>query len=151
MSWFIAGGPGKEHRTNRLPPTRRVQERSKEDITCSITSQNPSRWFPSWLSNACATRKDWVRMIGQRTRKLIPSPQNPRLRATWKSSSPGFPYPITLHPGTFSNKILFLALSAGVSPQIIHLRVLDRSPLLGPGRGPPSCKKGICFPWKAPS
>ena len=32
-----------------------------------------------------------------------------------------------------------LALSARVSPQTVHFQVLDTSPLLGPGRGPPSC------------
>ena len=54
------------------------------------------------------------------------------------SGKSGFPYPTTLHLGTLSNKIPFLALSACVSPWIIHLKVLDRSPLLGPGRAPPS-------------
>ena len=34
-----------------------------------------------------------------------------------------------------------LALSAHVSPQTIHFRVLDKSPVSGPGRGPPSCNK----------
>ena len=34
-----------------------------------------------------------------------------------------------------------LTLSAHVSPQTIHFRVLDKSPVLGPGRGPPSCYK----------
>ena len=32
-----------------------------------------------------------------------------------------------------------LALSAHVSPWTIHLWVLDKSPVSGPGRGPPSC------------
>ena len=32
------------------------------------------------------------------------------------------------------------ALSAHVSPRTIHFQVLDKSPVLGPGRGPPSCK-----------
>ena len=58
MSCFTAGGPGKEHRTNKPPPTGRIQERSKEDTTCLTTSQNPSRWHPSWLNKACTTRKD---------------------------------------------------------------------------------------------
>ena len=34
-----------------------------------------------------------------------------------------------------------LALSAHVSPPTIHFQVLDKSPVLGPGRGPPSCNK----------
>ena len=36
-----------------------------------------------------------------------------------------------------------LALSAHVSPWMIHFRVLDKSPLSGPGRGPPSCSNII--------
>ena len=38
----MTGGPGKEHGTNKQPPTRRVQQRSKGDTTCLTTSQNPS-------------------------------------------------------------------------------------------------------------
>ena len=54
----MTGGPGKEHGTNKPPPTRRVQERSKGDTTCPTTSQNPPLWHPSWLNKACTTRKD---------------------------------------------------------------------------------------------
>ena len=43
-------------------------------------------------------------------------------------SPPGHPFPIKS-----------LALSTRVIPWTIHFRVLDKSPLLGPGRGPPSC------------
>ena len=45
-------------------------------------------------------------------------------------SPPGCPFPIKS-----------LALSAHVSPRTIHFRVLDKSPVSGPGRGPPSCNK----------
>ena len=57
MSCFTKGGPGKEHGTNKPPPTGRVWERSKVDTMCPTTSQNP-RWRPSWMGDACATRKD---------------------------------------------------------------------------------------------
>ena len=40
-------------------------------------------------------------------------------------------------------RIKSLALSAHVSPRTIHLRVLDKSPVSGPGRGPPSCNSFI--------
>ena len=43
-------------------------------------------------------------------------------------SPPGCPFPIKS-----------LALSARVSPRTIHFWVLDKRPLSGPGRGPPSC------------
>ena len=45
-------------------------------------------------------------------------------------SPPGCPFPIKS-----------LALSAHVSPRTIHFRVLDKSPVSGPGRGLPSCNK----------
>jgi len=34
-----------------------------------------------------------------------------------------------------------LALSALVCPRTIHFQVLDKCPVSGPGRGPPSCNK----------
>ena len=45
-------------------------------------------------------------------------------------SPPGCPFPIKS-----------LALSAHVSPWTIHFRVLDKSPVSGPGRGSLSCNK----------
>ena len=57
VSYFMTGGHGKEHRTNKPPLTRRVWERSKGDTTCPTTSQNPC-WHPSWLRNAYTARKD---------------------------------------------------------------------------------------------
>ena len=40
------------------PPIRGIWERSKGDATCLTTSQNPSHWHPSWLSDMCITMKD---------------------------------------------------------------------------------------------
>ena len=54
----------------------------------------------------------------------------------WQSCSPGFPYPTALHLGALS-QIKSLALSAHVSPRTIHFQVLDKRPVLGPGRGSP--------------
>ena len=45
-------------------------------------------------------------------------------------SPPGCPFPIKS-----------LALSAHVSPQTIHFRVLDKSSVSGPGRSPSSCNR----------
>ena len=47
-------------------------------------------------------------------------------------SLPGRPFPINS-----------FALSARVSPRTVHLWVLDKSPLSGPGRGPSSCNTRI--------
>ena len=139
VSYFTTGDPGEKHRTHKPPPTRRIQERSKGDITYPTTPQNPSRWHLSWLSNAGTTKRDpdseWLardnleahsiaikpktasHMVGQFSWVLLPSCSPPR------------------HP--FPTKSL--ALSACVSPWTIHFLVLDKSPLSGPGRGPTSC------------
>ena len=58
VSYFVTGGPDKEHKTNKPLPIRRMWERSKGDATCLLTFQNPSYWHSSWLSNVCPTRKD---------------------------------------------------------------------------------------------
>ena len=58
VNYFAIGSPGKEHETNKEPPTGRVWERSKGDTTCLTTSQNTSLWHPSWLNKAGTTRKD---------------------------------------------------------------------------------------------
>ena len=55
----------------------------------------------------------------------------------WQSSSPGLPDPHALPPRC-PFPIKSLALSAHVSPWTIHFRGLDKSPVSGPGRGPPS-------------
>ena len=91
MRYLTTGGPGKEHGTNKLSPMGRNWERSnwRVETPVHMSSQNPSRWNPSWLSDVYTIRKDpesndWP----ETTQKLTPSPQNPRLRATWQSRPP---------------------------------------------------------------
>ena len=135
----MTGCPDKEYGTNKPPPTRRVRERWKGDAMCPPTSQNPSRQHSSWLSDACATRKDpeleWLAKDHPETNPITIKPETVSYAAeqfSWVSlpySSPrGCPFPIKS-----------LALSAHVSPWTIHFWVLDKSPASGPGRGPPSC------------
>ena len=138
MSCFTTKGPGKEQGTNKPQPTRRVRERSRGDTTCLTTSQNPL-WHPSWLNKACTTRKDfeleWLAKDNLETNPITIKPETASHvteQFSWvplpSCSPPGHPLPIKS-----------LALSAHVSPWTIHFRVLDKSPVLGPGRGPPSC------------
>ena len=135
----MTGGPAKEHGTNKPPPTRGIWERSKRDTTCLTTSQNPSLWHPSWLNKACTTRKDseseWLAKDNLESNTITIKPEtvsHMAERIFWVSlfycSLPGDTCPIKS-----------LGLSVHVSPQTIHFRVLDKSPVLGPGRGPPSC------------
>ena len=68
---------------------------------------------------------------------MNPITRTPRRRAAGQSSPPGLLHPPALLRAPFPVKSP--ALSACVSPQTIHFRVLDRSPLSGPERGPASC------------
>ena len=112
MSNCMTGDPGTENRANKPPPTGQAQERSKGDAMCPATSQNPSCWHSSWLSNTCTTRKDpeseWLARDNLETNPIT---IKPRLRVTWHSSPPGFPYPPALCPGT-PFPVKSLALSA---------------------------------------
>ena len=108
-------------------------------MECLSTSQNPSRWHSSWLSDVCPTRKDseleWLAKDHPETNLITIKPETASHVAEQFSWVPlpywsprGCPFPIKS-----------LALSAHVSPRTIHFRVLDKSPVSGPGRGPPSC------------
>ena len=132
----MTGGPGKEHGTNKPPPTGRVQKRSKGDTTCLTTSQNPSHWHPPWLNKVCTTRKEseseWLDKDHPETNPITIKPRlQPCGRAVLLSSlalllSTQAPFPIKS-----------LDLSACVSPFTIHFWVLDKSPVSGPARGCP--------------
>ena len=141
MTCFTTGGPGKEHGTDKPPPTRKVWERSKGDTTCLTTSQNPSLWHPSWLNKECTTRKDseseWLAKDNPETNPITVKPKTASHVTELFSWVPlpycsplGCPFPIKS-----------LALSAHVSPQTSHFWLLDKSPVLGPGRGSPSCNR----------
>ena len=89
----------------------------------------------------CTTRKDSeLELLAKGHPKTNPITIKPKTEShaaeqfSWVSlpycSPPGCPFPIKS-----------LALSAHVSPRTIHFQVLDKSPVSGPGRGPPSCNK----------
>ena len=137
----MTGDPDKEYGTNKPSPTRRVRERLKGDTVCLSTCQNPSHKHPSWLSHACATRKDseleWLAKDHLETNPITIKPETVSHAAeqfSWVPlpycSPPGCPFPIKS-----------LALSAHVSPRTIHFWMLDKSPVSGPGRGTPSCNR----------
>ena len=143
MSCFTTGGPGKEHRTNKPPPTRRVQERSKGNTTCPTASQNPSLWHPSWLNKACTTRKDseseWLAKENLETNPITIKPKTAS-HVTELFTWVPLPY---CSPPRCPFLIKSLVLSVRVSPWTIHFRGLDKSPVSGPGRGPPSCNRTV--------
>ena len=115
MSCFRTGSPGKEHGTNKPPPTGRVQERSKGDTTSLTTFQNLPCSHQSWLTKQCTTRKDsescrpkiscttwelWVKFnlvhnedcspggsISNNSERLLQSGSGGSLRFWWRGSS----------------------------------------------------------------
>ena len=134
----MTGGPGKEHGANKPPPTGKIQQRSKRG-TCLTTSQNPCLWHPSWLNKACTTRKDSEsERLAKDNQETNPITIKLETASHVAELFSGVPLPYCSPPGR-PFPIKSFALSAHVSPPTIHFRVLDKSPVAGPGRGPPSC------------
>ena len=139
ISCLTAGGPGKEHGTNKLPQVRRTQERSKGrgDAGPHVlpTSQNPPCWNPCWPSDTQATRKEpesqWLARDNPETNPISIKPKT--------ASHVADLFSWVLLPSSSPPEHLFLikslASSACMSSWIIHFQVLDKSPLSGPGRG----------------
>ena len=131
ISCFTTGGPGKEHGTNKPPPTRRVWERSKGDTICPTTSQNPSCWHPPWLTRCVPpertlSQNDWLKTTQKQSHHHKTGNCQPHDRAVLLDSltlllSAGHTFPIKS-----------LALSAHVSLRTINFQMLDKSPVSGP-------------------
>jgi len=117
----MTGGSGKEHGTNKPPPTGRVLERSKGDTTCLTTSKNPLLWHPSWLNKACTTRKDsepeCLAKDNLETNPITIKPKTVSQAAELFSCVPPLPY---CSPPGCPSTIKSLSLSAHVSSQIIY-------------------------------
>ena len=133
-SYFTTGGPGKENRTSKPPPTGSLGK-VKRRHHMSDHVPNPYCWHPSWLSNAkWATRKDsqskWLAKDNLEINPITVKPQ------TASQVAEQFSWvPFLLLSGKAAFPIKSFAFSARVPPQTITLPVLDKSPLLGPRRG----------------
>ena len=135
MSCFRTGSPGKKQGTNNLLQPEGLRKGQKE----TPYVRPPPRILLSgvhlgWTRPAPPGRRLSQNDGLKKTQRLIPSPENPRLRAMWQSSSPGFPSLLLSTRAPFPNKISCF-VSTCVS---FHFWVLDKSPVSGPGRGPPS-------------
>ena len=111
--------------------------------------QNPSLWHSSWPNKACTTRKDseseW---LAKDNRETNPIPIKPETASHVTELFSWVPLPYCFPPGC-PFPIKSLALSADVSPRTIYFRVLDKSLVSSPGRGPSSFNKEPSFrPWK---
>ena len=125
MSYLTTGSPGKECGTNKLPPTGRIQERSKGERRCqAICLTN----FPeSLLESILAKESEWLARGSLETNTITIKPETVSHVAE-HCSPPRCHFPINS-----------LSLLAHVPPQTTHFQVLDKSPLSGPGRGPLFC------------
>ena len=91
----------------------------------------------STLAEQCVCHERlWIRVIGQRPPETNPITIKPKTASHTAEQFAWVPLPYCSPPGC-PFPIKSLALSAHVSPQTIHFRVLDKSPVSGPGRGPP--------------
>ena len=133
ISYFMIGGPNKEHGTNKPLPTGRIWERSKEDVTCPTTSQNPPCWNSSWLSSVCTPRNDpksdWLARVNWESNPVTETARHVTEQFSCVllpcCSLPGLPFPIKS-----------LALSAHVSVDKSFLSV-KQEPTLRPWKGSP--------------
>ena len=124
-NWEDLGGASRGKEMTNVPESLVLESILAKRCTC-ISRKDPGPG-QVWLSKTMDSSA-W---------KLTPLPYNQRLWATWQSSS-GFPYPAALCPPRHPFPIKSFALLARVSLWAIHFQVLDKSPFLGPGRGPPS-------------
>ena len=150
--YFTTGGPDEEHSTNEPSPTGRIQPRSEGDTMRPSTVQNSSRWHHS-LAEQHVSRQEgaWIQSDGQETtRRLIPSPSNLRLWTKRQGSPPGSLTLLLSTEEAPSHYSLMLFQHLCLLGQLIS--VLDDSPLLGPGRGPPSWNITSSVPprWELP-
>ena len=118
------------------------KERADSSPHILPTSQNPSCWNPSWLSDVCTTRKDpeseW---LARDNSEANPTTIKPKTASHVVEQYSWLPLTSYFLPRC-SFPIKSLTLSACVSPWTIHFWVLDKSPLSGPGRNPHSCNRG---------
>jgi len=133
----MTGDPDKEYGTNKPPPTRRVRERSKGDNACPSTSQNSSCQHPSWLSDACATRKDpELEWLAKDHPETNPIPIKPETESHTAEQFFWVPLPYCSPPGCpFPNQISCF-VSTCVSSDNSCLSVRQESSF-GPWKGSP--------------
>ena len=130
---------GKEHDLISHHQLEELRKGQKGDTTCRTTSQNPSRWHPSWLSNLCATRRDseseWLAKDNPEINSVTIKPETASHMAELSS---WVPWPSRSPPGALFPMRVFCFVNMCVSSDS-SFPVLDKSPFWGPGRGPPSC------------
>ena len=126
----------KKYGVHKPPPMGRIWERSKGDAICP-TNLPESSSLESILAG-CVYHQEgpWVRMLARDNLETNPITIIPETVSHVAEQSSWVPSP-SFSPPRHPFPIKFLVLSAHVSSWTIHFWVLDKSPLSGPGRGPP--------------
>ena len=153
MNHLRTEGHGKEHRTKKLPPMGKICERPKGDRRChyrcliNLLESSLESILAEWHTPPEFTRKDpESKRLARDHLETKPIPIKPETvshvakQSSWvllRSCSP----PRCLCPSRS------LALSVCVPYQTIHLWMLGKSLLSGPGRGPPSCSRFMIRIW----
>ena len=132
VSYFMTRGPSKE--LGASENLRKIKMRCHRSYHLPGSLSLAPLLAEQWM---CHQEGPEVRMTGHRQPGNEPHHHKTQdchtaEKSSWVPSSycspPGHLFPMKS-----------LALSASVSPQTIHFWVLDKRPLSGPGRGPPSC------------
>ena len=143
IGYLTTGVPDKKHRTNKLPPAGRIQERQKgrgrhQPVICPANGPEtfalesvcwerhrlPERTLNQTESGTSTTGK-----LSPHSRKTQTASHETQ-QLCWAPfcfSPPGSPFPIKS-----------FALSVHVSLWAVHFQVSNKSPLSGPGRRTPS-------------
>ena len=133
VNYFAIGSPGKEHETNKEPPTGRVWERSKGCTTCHTASQNPSHWHPCWMSNVCATRKDSESEWPKKIRNWLYHHKSRDFQLCGRAVLLGFPYLLLSAWTPFPSKVsCFVSLCVSSDNSFPSVR---QEPRFGPWKG----------------
>ena len=123
---------------------RKNLRKVKGDATCPTTSQNPSHWNPSWLSDMRAPRKDpeseWSARDNQETNPITVKPETVSHVAEQFS---WFLYPAALHLGVpLPNEVSCFACTCVSSDN--SFPSVRQEPPFGPWKGSPFLQQ---FHW----
>ena len=136
MSCFMTGDPGKEHGTNKPPPTGRVRERSERKHRVSVHFPESLSLAPI-LAERCVHHQEglWIRRTGQRPPGNESHHHKTQDCEPVAEQSPAFPYPPALYPGALPNKISgFVSTCVSSDNSFPSVR---QEPSFGPWKGSP--------------
>ena len=107
------------------PEEFRKGQKKRGDANPNVlpTSQNPSCWNLSWLSNAHNTRKDpesqWLPRDNLETNSITIKPETV---SAWQTSSPGFPHLLLSALAALPNKVSYIVSIVSLDNSVPSIR-----------------------------